>query len=84
MINMNVSVKQRVWDEIRIVRLVNKVGKYKCDIDIILDKKYINVKNIKTMMEFLDEISMYKSFDISINGEEEEEAANVVKEYFEN
>ena len=77
-----VSVRQDRWDEFRIVKLVHKVNKMKSDMDIVLDGYHANVKSITSMMDFYERMVVYPKVFVLLNGEDEDEAAVWMKEYF--
>ncbi|MDO4977550.1 MAG: HPr family phosphocarrier protein [Eubacteriales bacterium] len=80
--NVVISANQSVWDDFQIVKLVNKAGSYNCNINIVSGKKYINVKNIKNMMEFFGNFRFDKEVKIALDGDQEEEIEGWLADYF--
>ncbi len=80
---VTVSVRQDRWDEFHIVRLVHNANKMKSDMDIVLDDYHANVKSITSMMDFYERTADCPKVFVLLNGEDEDEAAAWMKEYFE-
>ncbi len=78
-----VSVSQDRWDEFHIVRLVHNANKMKSDMDIVLDEYHANVKSITSMMDFYERMADCPKVFVLLNGEDEDEAAVWMKQYFE-
>lgn len=79
---IKVSTEHIVWDDFHIVKLVHLARKCKCSIDINADKKYINMKSVMDMMEFLDQMMLHRDLEICLDGNDESQAAIQIENYF--
>ena len=51
--------------------------------DIVSDEYHANVKSITSMMDFYERMANYPKVFVLLNGEDEDEAAVWMKQYFE-
>ncbi|MCQ2492889.1 MAG: HPr family phosphocarrier protein [Lachnospiraceae bacterium] len=78
---INIAINPKEWDMFYVTKLVSHAGKCACNIDIISNKRYINMKSVIDMMAFREKIVYKKKLLICLDGIDEEEAAEWLIRY---
>ena len=81
---ITVSSDQNKWSIMGMTKLVHKIGKSKCGIDIVSNRRYINMKSISSVIDFGEKVHRKKKVEIWIDGEDEDEVSSLLQEYFQN
>lgn len=72
---INIAINPKEWDMFYVTKLVSRMGKCACSVDILSNKRYINMKSVIDMMSLRERIVYKKKLTICLDGIDEEETA---------